>query len=119
MEVEDPKGLTVKIRKTAGASKSKIKMEPQSPKETGSTEETDRAEETDSAKDRTPSIDETSKSEGLLSAEASRRCERCGSCGHQETECTSKVLQERVLECSVVEHSIYIYGQMDGCPKCV
>ena len=53
-----------------------------------------------------------------LSVEAPLLCLRCGSRTHEELKCTSKVLQERVLECSSLGHGMYIFGKTEGCPKC-
>lgn len=53
-----------------------------------------------------------------LSVGAPLLCLRCGSRTHEELKCTSKVLQERVLECSVLGHGMYIFGKTEGCPKC-
>ncbi|PVH84508.1 hypothetical protein DL98DRAFT_651717 [Cadophora sp. DSE1049] len=51
--------------------------------------------------------------------EVPRTCTRCGSRTHEEHACTSKVLQERVLQCSVSGHDVYIFGKAAGCPKCL
>lgn len=45
-------------------------------------------------------------------------CAVCGSRAHRDMECTSKVIHERVLDCSVSSHGLYVFGMADGCPKC-
>lgn len=52
------------------------------------------------------------------SSEAPSLCSRCGSRTHEEHAYTSKVLQERLLQCSVRGHGMYIFGMTDGCPNC-
>ncbi|KAK0107216.1 hypothetical protein ONS95_003918 [Cadophora gregata] len=89
-----PKGLGVKIRKT-----------PRS------------KEEKDNEGDEKPIVAATNVLS--ISAESPHLCVTCGSYSHEEHACTSKVLHERVLECLVVGHGMYIFGKTAGCPKCL
>ncbi|KAJ5041155.1 uncharacterized protein L3040_005707 [Drepanopeziza brunnea f. sp. 'multigermtubi'] len=121
-----PNNLTISPRKSTeapvlnvnigrGEQEHEMKKSKLDPMETIREEE--EKEEEDEEQDQKLQRTASSMDISMMTDAAVASCLVCGSTSH-DTDCTSKVIHERVLDCSVAGHGLFVFGTASGCPKC-